>query len=569
MDVPVSVAPSIYHVRGDSRTTLAEDQSPYDVSPSEHMSQSQSRTATRHIPRKLSLVDRFEGSSYRSASRAPSRASNQDIEVPEAQVVNALTPIAQEEEPHTATQMLTAKVNNWRASATLTASALVANLGQPSLDPTNMPNTIDLGDSPADLPTDVEPALNLDDFAWSISSAGPLSEIAFSDGSWSRVTSVDLAHRLEGSVCLTPTTCTSFGPLDDDFDYNYTVSSLLPSPDLGQRMLEDVPLTPSTATSWGPASYVVSPIASEFSYSYSIDLGRRAMSSRPATPSTATSWGAPLSWPPSPATPYYVRTPDIGQRSFDFEIALAAPRPVFSFPYYDAWSRKPWAHVWPYAAASQRDSASVPAAPTRPMFSFPYYDAWSRKPWAHVWPYARASHSVFAPQEKDTSGLEGTPGYPYMQIYAPVYPHFDIYPAVAAAEMECSHEVIVKLTGQYPNITVYPAVYPHNIYDVYPAVSTKALKVDTVPLLAASSRNVSLHLERSYPDMRVYEPVYPYNVYDIYPPIHSSPREARIVSVKLSTAYPFFDICKRMFFKSSIDPYSIFCLHRSGSLSCL
>lgn len=117
------------------------------------------------------------------------------------------------------------------------------------------------------------PELNLDDFTWSISSAGPIDYDPLEPLSpSSAIYSLDLGNRAAGSVMLTPGTATSWGapmPLDTEetFSYGVTMEMILDrhndvpfyrqlkidmTPDLAARMMEDVPLTPSTATSWGP-----------------------------------------------------------------------------------------------------------------------------------------------------------------------------------------------------------------------------------------------------------------------------------------------------------------------------
>jgi hypothetical protein len=50
-----------------------------------------------------------------------------------------------------------------------------------------------------------------------------------------------------------------------------------------------------------------------------------------------------MSYPPTPDTPFYIHTPDAGQRAFD----PYDPAPIR----YDASERAPWIHVWPYRYA--------------------------------------------------------------------------------------------------------------------------------------------------------------------------------------------------------------------------
>ncbi|KAK7470608.1 hypothetical protein VKT23_002032 [Stygiomarasmius scandens] len=430
LDVPSSVvpstAPSLSHYRMDSRVTdldlsLDDTLEQHTILPLSQVAESSVPT-TRHVPRKLSLVDRLDSLSIRSgSSRPPIRAANMSPpdQVPSSSV---LSPIYQEDEPKTATLAtkgdIEKKVNHWRASASLNPSALAAR-GQTSLEPINLPNTISLDDVMRE-DEEEDGVLNLEDFAWSISSLGP-PDYDYDDmdsvSSWSRLPSVHIASRVEGSVCLTPSDCTSFGPSD------YTLPPLSPpserafTPDLASRMYEDAPLTPATATSWGaPSEWPPSPMSEgrvssvDFTYrmqlsrpstpdtatswgapsewpaspmsdgrASSVDFTYRMQLSRPHTPSTATSWG-PASWPPSPATPFYVHTPDAAHRSFDLDL--------------ERREGAPWNHVWPY---TERRSTSSQGAPWE--FVWPYTQnrvsvTAQTAPWEFVWPYTQQPSSM-------------------------------------------------------------------------------------------------------------------------------------------------------------------------------
>ncbi|KAL0574540.1 hypothetical protein V5O48_007432, partial [Marasmius crinis-equi] len=423
LDVPMSVvpstAPSLAHFRTDSRNTDVE------ISPNGDQGDEPSVTpqsTARHIPRKLSLLDRLDSFSHRSFSRPQSR--ERSALSPPEQVVQTqvLSPIFQEEEPKTAKQDLEKRVNNWRVSASLTATSLAIKQGQTSLEPANIPNDVPIDDA-EDSMEDEE--LNLDDFTWSVSSQGPPDyDEMISIASWDRVPSVHLAHRNQGSVCMTPSTATSFGPSD------YTLPSPAPSslriftPDIACRLFEEVPLTPSTATSWGPpseyppspftdggissvdlpyrltfsrpatpttatswgpSSWPPSPVESVTSQAISVHLVDRGVFSRPATPSTATSWGAPLSYPPSPTTPFYVSTPDAGHRAFD-EGDLRGRSPwTHGWPYHVAAEvaddSTPWNHTWPYHVSQRESSDGQRSSPINTST----HDA--NAPWEHGWPY--------------------------------------------------------------------------------------------------------------------------------------------------------------------------------------
>jgi hypothetical protein len=211
----------------------------------------------------------------------------------------------------------------------------------------------------------------MNDFQWSVSSPGPNSPLQFSPQYGTPLPSVNIEGRLAGSVVLTPSVATSFGP-DDSYYSPMPTSISVPSPDIASRLIEDSPYTPTTATSWGaPLSYPSTPAsicrilspdvaarhsfsrpatpstatswgapsiraetpASPFYRAPSPDLGLRGMESVPVTPSTATSWGPPEVWPPSPIEESRVSTPDISSRVFEDDIECHQPY-QFVWPFF-------------------------------------------------------------------------------------------------------------------------------------------------------------------------------------------------------------------------------------------
>lgn len=542
MDFPVSAAPSTSHWRGDSKTTFQEDQLTEEQSEPVFMPPSRNQTPSRHVPRKLSLLDRFDAASLAS-NQANQTARNDDfIETP-----RPLAPIMQEEEPKTATKDLESRVKTWRASSSV-APTLLGATGQISLDPVHMPNDIVLKDSP--LPVEEgEEALNLDDFTWSVSSPGPTDyDNLESPLSWDRVPSVHLDRRLEGSVLLSPSTATSFGP-DDDLVSLVSYASRYPSPDIGLRMLDDAPPTPSTATSWGaPLEYPASPLSvsrppsvdlahrmtlsrsttpvtatswgpsswpaspaslDRVSQAPSLDLGERGGWSRPATPSTATSWGPPLSYPPSPFVPNHIRTPDAGQRAFDSATMRVPNSFEFIFPYFRPDQDPTWQHVWPYTETSQepvlRDVPPSIIIQSPEVSDLRAVMEIEQQPFtAHVPKNARLAFTE-APAENRHS-VQLSTAYPTLNIYPAAYPNFEIYPGHA-----CSADIIepmtVRLPAMYPAIDVYRAAYPN--FEIYPG---HVCGVEVVFDLS-----MSVHLPAVYPSLDIYPAVYPYM--SIYPTV--------------------------------------------------
>ncbi|KAG9118571.1 hypothetical protein FRC07_006861, partial [Ceratobasidium sp. 392] len=264
----------------------------------------------KSVPRPLALVPRDEPvvqvDSVPSPAPSPSRTS--------------ITKAASKETVE--------KVRRWSALVTPDPALRADHLpAEPkATDDTVAPPT---DETPAPLSTEETPEdepLNLEDFQWSITSAGPPSPTSScATSASSRVVSIHLLERNEGSVLLTPTTATTWGPpsvSDVDSDFNLNLGWRVRSPDIGERAEGSVLLTPSTATSWGaPLSYPPTPAqwAAMQELVRSPDLGERAEGSVLLTPSTATTWGAPLSYPPTPAQWYamqqYVRSPDAGQRA--------------------------------------------------------------------------------------------------------------------------------------------------------------------------------------------------------------------------------------------------------------
>ncbi|KAI0832426.1 hypothetical protein BC628DRAFT_1346585 [Trametes gibbosa] len=565
VDVPQSVTPSraqsISHWRGDSQTSINEaldDQL-------DAISVVQPGRPTARNIKKLSLLDRFDGASARSGSRlVPRDESPPSQTARQGGPLHTLSPIVQEDEPATAKKEFDSRVQSWRISATVAARSPLAATGQTSLDPANMPNT--MGDLPTASTMEMQSELNLDDYTWSVSSVGPQDYDLESLASWDRVPSVHMDRRFAGSVCLTPSYCTSFGPDDDEYLPFSPVSymSRFPSPDIAWRMFEDVPPTPATATSWGaPLSYPPSPLSSP--YAPSVDIAARHMPSRPATPSTATSWGAPLSYPSSPLMSSRPPSPDIGERGmssvpsspkFHERVPSAQPYSLV-YPYYDAARASSWQHVWPHAQGSNVGQEQViehQAAGRMHNFVFPPPASRPKSgPWKQVWPYA--THPTGS---EDQAAEPRTPfGYPILNIYPAVYPSFDIYPALPNSGTRKPGVPTVSSGAAYPTFNLYPAVYP--FFDIYPATVTAHGSKETTlstyitgyyphliiyPVVSnassgtatTTSRN-SQRLKSEYPVFDIYPAVYPY-CFELYPAVSLAHTRAKSPVNGPSDCYP-------------------------------
>ncbi|KAL1739658.1 hypothetical protein HDZ31DRAFT_9595, partial [Schizophyllum fasciatum] len=500
------------HDRHESRTTSVGDQHSLAPTLSQAPALAQAPAPgtlskrVSHIPRKLSLVDRYDFPTSQPQSRTPSR--------PTLSPTRELSPIMQEEEPQSA---LERKVRKWRAR---TSAVLPSPLGGGDDDDAiaeDAPAREARAAEEAADDADAVSELNLADYAWSVSSRGPADydqEMPLSGAR--RAPSVHIAARAQGSVALTPTTATSWGALDlpspapprsraatpdiamrhvDDAPPTPATATSwgapaawpaspapqhAPSVDLAHRVMGSRPCTPATATSWGPGSYPASPAAAACPRSPSIHLALRGECSRPVTPRTATSWGAPSEWPASPpACAARVDTPDAAQVAFDFDGERGARRAPRSFPHCDAFETTPWNHVWPYHLpraldeyphnlyslypdADGQSSIQVAAPVDSPGAravepAHPSPVSAKNGPWTQVWPYTNAGFPaedsvVEAASEND--GDEGSEhGAPPSTPLS--FPYYDAFTA-----------------APWPHVWPYTQAYPGNLDNIYPPVSS-------------------------------------------------------------------------------------------------
>uniref|UniRef100_D8PQ29 Uncharacterized protein n=1 Tax=Schizophyllum commune (strain H4-8 / FGSC 9210) TaxID=578458 RepID=D8PQ29_SCHCM len=415
IDGPVSSPPRQHdHSRHESRTTSIGDQH------SQAPTQSQAPTLSKrvsHVPRKLSLVERYDFPTSQPQSRTPSR--------PTLSPARELSPILQEDEPQSA---LERKVRKWRAR---TSAVLPSPLGVN--DAENAVEEAPEHEEGADEEDEVS-ELNLEDYAWSISSYGPPDyDQQMSLYGSLRVPSVHIAARAQGSVMLTPTTATSWGALN--LPSPALTRSRIDSPDIAMRHLEDCPPTPTTATSWGPPSeWPASPVYQYATYrTPSVDLAQRMMDSRPCTPTTATSWG-PDSYPVSPVEGYeYPRSPSIH----------LAYRGDFSRP------------VTPMTATSWGAPSEYPPSPA----------ARSYCPSIHLADRGEFSHPV-TPM---TATSWGAPSWPASPMYQDNQDRIAT-PDAAQIVFDFDDERGVKRAVRKP---LPQDEYPQNLYNIYPAVHAR------------------------------------------------------------------------------------------------
>ncbi|KAG2156095.1 hypothetical protein DEU56DRAFT_765534 [Suillus clintonianus] len=547
---------SILHLHGDSKTTFAEEPVANEDRWDNQTTQSNSRpTTVRHVPKKLSLVDRLDSTALQASYKA-----SQATSPPPNRVAHQLSPIPQSAAPQTSKVELRRRVNSWRASAFLDPASMTESY-QPVPNATSGAGAIEATDEyPLDgeVEAEAQELLNLADFAWSVTSAGPLSPPLDSPLSSYRLPSVHLDRRMEGSVLLTPVTATSWGPPDDDWLSDVSSIDRLPSPDIGRRMLESAPLTPATATSWGPADDWRSDVSS-IDRLPSPDIAHRMLEDASVTPASGAPWHKVWPW-------FQVRnvsksySPWAGMSASSsswFDVTEAATLPPTTS--YSPWTGMPWVQVWPWSELDSAESrasyspwAIVPAIRTWPWFDIhasqdkernTSLSPWAGMPWFNVGPW----HEVNAAQPRNSVVISlSRPGglkheYPSLDIYPAAYPYFDIYPAYAEANSGLSS------AGGYPILEIYPAVYPH--FNLYPSITCPTISSPEKPATPQPQKSVIVELETSYPLFNLYPPLYPYNLNSIYP----APNVEISSSVLLPSSYPWLTIYPSVY--PHVNPY--------------
>ncbi|KAG8936743.1 hypothetical protein FRC02_012025 [Tulasnella sp. 418] len=427
---------------------------------------------------------------------------------------STLSPIPQTEEPLTARQKdLDTIVRKWRdSSATIAPPVLAASPAQPNTPPvdaqtnttndfqthantdtvSSLPPILDLNGDSTSSPID------LADFAWSISSRGPPSPDAFSSFSFDdedgyRVPSVHLLDRMRGSVLLTPSTRTSFGPDSSCRSYDDLISNVdrYPSPDIAARMIEDSPPTPSTATSWGPGISPAWPFTPRPEYPNwganggvreyeswrlpSPDIADRMLEDSPPTPTTATSWGP--SYPDGEMNGYLsedewddvdelerARTPDLAERMWS---PTLPPLPLHLKEESED-DRSEYEEQEQVAGPStgivmtnDENVDQVQVVPLRKLV-WPYLIV---KPLIKMgWPYYKS-------RSGDKSRYQGSS-----------------QPSVSSSVVP--KELPVRLGPQYPSFVLYPAQYPH--LEIYPpmTISSATVGLTLPPLPVTNDENV-------------------------------------------------------------------------------
>ena len=333
---------------------------------------------SKPIPRPLTLSTRSDG--LKSLAKYKLVGNSRETDAVDAaalapkRAISRLSPVVQVDEPASNQKDIDALVRNWRAS---TPMAPVIPRTGPAGE--SVPDTYDLPFSDIDM----------DDFQFSLSSAGPPSRWPTSAELDDPLYSVGLDRRMVGSVVLTPSVATSFGPNDSLATPTFSNASRFPSPDIAARMIEDSPATPSTATSWGaPLSWPTTPASVD--RVASPDMAARAFISVPNTPTTATSWGAPSVWPTTPASVYRLDTPDIGRRAFGS--TPPTPSTATSWGAPEFWPPSP---VEEFRPTTPDIASRVHGDELRAYrFVWPFLNTNEPRPYQLVWPFLEVNPAI-------------------------------------------------------------------------------------------------------------------------------------------------------------------------------
>ena len=235
------------HWRGDSQTINADEQPVevrWNVSGSQTLVTSSRPETFRNLPKKLSLVDRLESHGVHVPPK-----SQDHPDFPPTHGTYTSSPIlrVQSANPKAAESNLERRVKSWRATTELHPVSMVESY-QPVPEVGVSASTTPM-DEYALMPN-FKPALDIGDFLWSVTSVGPPSPTSETPIASTRPPSVHIDRRENGTVPLTPTTMTSWGPTDDEWHSVVSTVTRLPTPDMGERVIEDV-MAPRRRAVWG------------------------------------------------------------------------------------------------------------------------------------------------------------------------------------------------------------------------------------------------------------------------------------------------------------------------------
>ncbi|KAF8558750.1 hypothetical protein OG21DRAFT_1481073 [Imleria badia] len=483
---------------GESQTIKLEEQPGEDQWNASGFTNSRPETL-RNLPKKLSLLDRLELHGVHLPSKSQDHPDS-----PPTHGTYASSPILQSAIPLVAESDLKRRVNSWKAITALHPVSM-AETYQPAPDV-----GVSIGVTTMDeyaLEGNFRKAVSVDDFLWSVSSAGPRSPATESPITASRPSSVHLDRRAKGTVSLIPTTMTSWGPTDDEYHTLVSSATRLPSPDMGERMIEDV-MAPRPRAVWGNSFGWRSAMTWKLVYPYSF------VQTKPAIRAQLQDSNGLV-----PQYPNLVIYPTVGSQSDTqsphnvFERSKS-PQSVWGSSF--GWQRAvTWRKVYPYSTVTAQSLAPVQLRGAGGLES--------KYPILCIYPTIHPACSLEEDVSQPVSVMLNESSklltcHPTLVIYPAVYPHFDIYPVVLedvktkrSSQVDTNIYSLGCMSTLYPSLVIYPAVYPH--FDLYP----KALQV-TEPLMSKEVEvrlsNVSC-LTAEYHSMSIYPGAYPY--LEIYP----------------------------------------------------
>lgn len=236
------------HWRGESQTMNVDEQPAEDRwdALGSHTLVTNSRPATlRHLPKKLSLVDRLESHDLHVPPKLQNHPDSPDS--PQTHKTDALSPAPESAIPQVVKCDLERRVNSWRASTELYPVSMTETY-QPAPD-VGISAGVTTMDEYA-LERNFRPAINVDENLWLVTSAGLRSPVMKSTIVSSRPSPVHPDRRANETVPRVPITAATWGPTDDERCSVISTVSRLPSPDMGERTIEDV-MAPRTRAVWG------------------------------------------------------------------------------------------------------------------------------------------------------------------------------------------------------------------------------------------------------------------------------------------------------------------------------
>ncbi|PVF96333.1 hypothetical protein CPB86DRAFT_515169 [Serendipita vermifera] len=528
--IPPSIAQTMTRWYNEHRE---KEHSPEETESIQHETVSVNHTRTKSVPRPLTLANNNEnlGRPLPKYKAFNPRDADTTDSVSNRRAARRLSPVIQVDESAAAEQKdVDALVRNWRASTPMAPI---------------IPRTEKQGDAES-TPVDSRyfSDIDLDDYQWSVSSAGPPSQWLASPFYDEPLRSVNLEGRMEGSVGLTSSVATSFGP-DDSFPTpTFSNVSRYRSPDIAGRLMEDAPPTPTTVTSWGaPLSWPTTPaspvrirtpgVASRGVTSVpptpltatswgapsvcpdspavevrptTPDIGLRGHGSVPVTPTTATSWGAPEVWPPSPTQEERPATPDLAERMCDDGMESSSPWGLV-WPFIE--DEDAYDLVWPFWEPEQTEPAK-PASPYQLVWPFiededaydlvwPFWEPEKAEPYSLVWPYLEVES---APAPSAPSTLRPTTTSNNRSGLNPISeatPFFGLWPFFEADSSAAPSFTVGNLSGKSPYLSKNAHVYPTSVRNREARVGPADLPYDALqnPSIARKFSSRSNYLKGS------------------------------------------------------------------------